>query len=200
MAQSKPILEVQGIDRTLALLNKIDPTYRRDVTKRIKRAGDVMVTEARSMVTTVVGVKGAPLSGMNRGTLIKGREIRWNTAAVNKGFNVKVGSRATKERYVNFTRYTDGVATHTEQIPFGSKPYRLMTMQQRDAAGAIYDHAGRHTEGNFVANLNVEGGGEQPRVIDKVVEKNKPAVQKEVQSVIDDVEKKTNQQLKQRYK
>lgn len=197
---AQPILEVKGIDRTLALLHKIDPNYRRDVTKRIKRAGDVMVQEARSMVTTVAGVKGAPLSGMNRGTLIKGREIRWNTAAVNKGFNVKVGSRATKERYVNFTRYTDGVATHTEQIPFGAKPYRLMTMQQRDAAGAIYDHAGRHTTGNFVANLNIEGGGEQPRVIDKAVEKNKPAVQQEVQSVIADVEAKTNQQLKQRFK
>jgi hypothetical protein len=51
-----------------------------------------------------------------------------------------------------------------------------------------------------VANLDVSGGGEQPRVIDKTVENNKPAVQKEVQSVIDDVEKKTNQQLKQRYK
>lgn len=197
---AQPILQVEGIDRTLAQLNKIDPTFRRQVTKRIKRAGDVMVQEARSMVTTITGVKGAPLSGMRRGNLIKGREIKWDTAAVNKGFIVKVGSRATKERYVNFTRYTDGVATHTEQIPFGAKPYRLMTMQQRDAAGAIYDHAGRHTQGDFVANLNLEGGGEQPRVIDKAVEKNKPAVQEEVQLVIDEVEKKTNQQLKQRYK
>ena len=197
---AQPILQIDGIDRTLALLNKIDPTYRRDVTKRIKRAGTVMVQEARSMVTAVSGVKGAPLSGMNRGTLIKGREIRWDTATVNKGFNVKVGARASKERYVNFTRFTDGVKTHTEQIPFGAKPYRLMTMQQRDAAGAIYDHAGRRGSSKFVTNLNAEGGGEQPRVIDKAVEKNKPAVQKEVQSVIADVEKKTNQQLKQRYK
>jgi hypothetical protein len=197
---AQPNLQVKGIQETLALLHKIDPTYRRDVTKRIKRAGDVMVTEARSMVTTISGVKGAPLSGMNRGTLIKGREVRWNTATVNKGFNVKVGSRATKERYVNFTRFTDGVATHTEQIPFGAKPYRLMTVQQRDAAGAIYDHAGRHTTGRFVANLNVSGGGEQPRIIDKAVEKNKPAVQQEVQLVIADIETKTNQKLKQRYK
>jgi hypothetical protein len=197
---AQPILQIDGIDRTLALLNKIDPTYRRDVTKRIKRAGSVMVKEARSMVTAVSGVKGAPLSGMNRGTLIKGREIRWDTATVNKGFNIRVGARASKERYVNFARYTDGVKTHTEQIPFGSKPYRLMTMQQRDAAGAIYDHAGRHDGSKFVTNLNAEGGGEQPRVIDKAVEKNKPAVQKEVQSVIDDVEKKTNKQLKKRYK
>ena len=198
MAQQ--VLEVKGIQETLALLHKIDPTYRREVTRQIKRAGDVMIQEARQMVTANVGTKGAPLSGMNRGTLIKGREVRWNTGAVNKGFKVKVGSRATKERYVEFTRYTDGVATHTEQIPFGAKPYRLMTVQSADAAGAIYDHAGRHTQGLFVANLNVAGGGQQPRVIDKAVEKNKPAVQQEVQLVIANVEAKTNRQLKQRYK
>jgi hypothetical protein len=38
---AQPIFEVKGIQETLALLNKIDPTYRRDVTKRIKRAGSV---------------------------------------------------------------------------------------------------------------------------------------------------------------
>jgi hypothetical protein len=73
-------------------------------------------------------------------------------------------------------------------------------MQQTDAAGAIYDHAGRRTSSKFVANLNADGGGEQPRVIDKAVERNKPAVQSVVQSVIDDVEKKTNRTLKQRYR
>ena len=62
MAQAN--LEIKGIQETLALLHKIDPTYRRQVTKRITRAGDVMVTEARSMITTITGVKGAPLSGM----------------------------------------------------------------------------------------------------------------------------------------
>ena len=198
MAQKK--LEVKGIQETLAALNKIDPTYRRDVTKRIKRAGEPMLQEARSMITTIVGVKGAPLSGMNRGSLIKGKEITWRTDAVQKGFKIKVGVRASKERYVNFARFTDGVQTHTEQVPFGSKPYKLMVMQQADAAGAIYDHAGRRTGGMFVTNLNADGGGEQPRVIDKAVEKNKPAVQSVVQEVIADIEKKTNKTLKQRYR
>jgi hypothetical protein len=196
----EPILEVKGAQEALAALNKIDPTYRRDVTKRISRAGEPMVQEARQMVTTIVGVKGAPLSGMRRGSLIRGKEIRWQTDAVNKGFKIKVGVRATKERYVNFQRFTDGVATHTEQVPFGSKPYKLMIMQQADAAGAIYDHAGRRGSSKFVTNLNVKGGGEQPRVIDKAVENHKPDVQKVVQSVIDDVEKKTNRTLKQRYR
>ena len=198
MAQQK--LEVKGIQETLAALNKIDPTYRRDVTKRIKRAGEPMLQEARSMITTIVGVKGAPLSGMNRGSLIKGKEITWRTDAVQKGFKIKVGVRASKERYVNFARFTDGVQTHTEQVPFGSKPYKLMVMQQADAAGAIYDHAGRRTGGMFVTNLNADGGGEQPRVIDKAVEENKPAVQSVVQEVIADIEKKTNKTLKQRYR
>ena len=198
MAQQK--LEVKGIQETLAALNKIDPTYRRDVTKRIKRAGEPMLQEARSMITTIVGVKGAPLSGMNRGSLIRGKEITWRTDAVQKGFKIKVGVRASKERYVNFARFTDGVQTHTEQVPFGSKPYKLMVMQQADAAGAIYDHAGRRTGGMFVTNLNADGGGEQPRVIDKAVEKNKPAVQSVVQEVIADIEKKTNKTLKQRYR
>jgi hypothetical protein len=159
-----------------------------------------MLQEARSMITSIVGVKGAPLSGMRRGTIIKGKEIRWQTDAVQKGFKIKVGVRASKERYVNFARFTDGVQTHTEQVPFGSKPYKLMVMQQADAAGAIYDHAGRNTSSKFVTNLNADGGGEQPRVIDKAVERNKPAVQSVVQSVIDDVEKKTNRSLKRRYK
>ena len=197
---AKPILEIKGAQEALAALNKIDPTYRRDVTKRIKNAGEPMLQEARSMITSITGVKGAPLSGMRRGSLIKGKEITWRTDAVNKGFKIKVGVRASKERYVNFQRYTDGVATHTEQVPFGSKPYKLMIMQQADAAGAIYDHAGRRGSSKFITNLNAEGGGEQPRVIDKAVEKNKPAVQQVVQSVISDVEKKTNRTLKQRYR
>jgi hypothetical protein len=197
---AQPIYEVKGIQETLAALNKIDPTYRRDVTKRISRAGEPMVQEARQMITTIVGVKGAPLSGMRRGSLIKGKEITWRTDAVQKGFKIKVGVRASKERYVNFARFTDGVQTHTEQVPFGSKPYKLMVMQQADAAGAIYDHAGRRGSSKFITNLNAEGGGEQPRVIDKAVENNKPAVQSVVQSVIADVEKKTNRTLKKRYK
>lgn len=195
---AQPTIEVKGIQEALAALNKIDPTYRRKVTVRIKNAGQVMVNEARSMVTTIVGVKGAPLSGMSRGSLIKGKDIHWRTDAVQAGFKIKAGVRGTKERYVNFNRYTDGVQTHTEQIAFGAKPYKLMVMQQADAAGAIYDHAGRNSSGLFVTNLNAEGGGQQPRVIDIAVEKNKPAVQNVVQGVISDVEKMTNRTLRQR--
>jgi capsular polysaccharide biosynthesis protein len=72
-----------------------------------------------------------------------------------------------------------------------------MTVQSADPAGVIYDHAGRNTSSQFVSNLNVQEGG-QPRVIDVAVNKNRPAVQAEVLSVVTEVMKRTNQQLKVR--
>lgn len=188
------ILEVQGIQEALAELNKIDPKYRRQVTKRIKNAGKIILTEARSMVAHFDNSKGTgePLSGMRRGNLVKGRETSWRTDQVQKGYKIKVGVRATKERYVNFDK-----GGYTEQVVFGSKPYKLMVVQSTDPAGVIYDHAGRNTSSLFVTNLTKEEGG-QPRVIDKAVANNKPAVQKDVEVVIADVEKITNRNLKRR--
>jgi hypothetical protein len=136
---------------------------------------------------------GAPLSGMARGNLIKGRETAWKTDQVQKGFKVKVGVRASRERYVNFDR-----GGYTEQVVYGSKPYQLMVIQQADAAGAIYDHAGRQTNSMFVTNLNAEAGPE-PRAIDKAVERGREPVTKKVYEVVQDVEKQINRNLRFTY-
>ena len=195
------IVEIEGIQETLKLLNDIDPKYRRLVTKQIKGAGQVIISEARQMVASYDNSKGngAPLSGMVRGNLIKGRETTWRTDAVQKGFKIKTGVRGSKERYVNFTRTDDRGSSYTEQVVYGSKPYRLMTVQSADAAGAIYDHAGRNTSSQFVTNLESQSDvGGQPRVIDVAVDKNRPAVQAEVLDVVKQVEKITNTQLKVR--
>ena len=144
------VVEIEGIQETLKLLNDIDPKFRRLVTKQIKGAGEVILSEARQMVASYDNSKGngAPLSGM---------------------------------------------------VVYGSKPYRLMTVQSADAAGAIYDHAGANTSSDFVTNLESQSDvGGQPRVIDIAVEKNKPAVQAEVLDVVKQVEKITNTQLKVR--
>jgi hypothetical protein len=193
------VLEIKGIQETLKLLNEIDPKYRRQVTRQIRGAGEVILSEARQMVASYDNSKGngAPLSGMVRGNLIRGRETSYRTDAVQKGFKIKTGVRASKERYVNFTRTDDRGSSFTQQVVYGAKPYRLMTVQSADAAGAIYDHAGRNTSSKFVSNLNIEVG-QQPRVIDVAVDKNRPAVQAEVLSVITDVMKRTNRQLKVR--
>ena len=187
-------LQIEGIQETLKLLNDIDPKFRRRVTIQIRNAGASILSEARQMVASFDNSKGngAPLSGMVRGNLIKGRETTWRTDAVQKGFKIKVGVRGSKERYVNFDR-----GGYTEQVVYGSKPYRLMTVQSADAAGVIYDHAGRNTDGQFITNLNVEEGN-QPRVIDVAVDKNKEAVIAEVLKVVEQVMAVTNRQMKVR--
>jgi mRNA-degrading endonuclease RelE of RelBE toxin-antitoxin system len=189
-------VQVLGIKEALKELNDFDKQYRRQVTKDIQGAGEQIINEARSMVAHFDNSKGngAPLSGMVRGNLIKGRETSWRTDAVQKGFKVKVGVRASKERYVNFNRTTDGVITHQEQVVFGSKPYQLMVIQQANAAGAIYDHAGRNTNSMFVSNLNAEVGP-QPRAIDKAVENNRSAVEQKVLEIVDAVSARLNRKL-----
>ena len=178
-------VNITGVQQTLKALNSFDRRYRRQVTIDIKNAGDQIINEARSMVAHFDNslMNGAPLSGM-----VRGRERNWKTSAVQSGFKVKVGVRASKERYVNYSRTTDGVATHTEQVAYGSKPYQLMVIQQADAAGAIYDHAGRNpSTSTFVANLNKEEGN-QPRAIDIAVERNREAVTDKVRQIVQTVE------------
>ena len=195
MASAQPNVQITGIKEALAELNKIDPTFRREITKRIKGAGEEIISDARSMVAffdNSLG-NGAPLSGMVRGNLIAGRETDWKTSKVQKGFKIKVGRAASRERYVNFDR-----GGYTQQVVYGSKPYRLMVIQQTDAAGSIYDHAGRHTSSTFVSNLNAEVG-DQPRAIDKAVEKGREPVTLKVLEVVHDVEKVINRKLKVTY-
>ena len=195
-------LNVTGVKEALAELNKIDPRYRRQITKRIKGTGDEIITQARAMVASYDNSKGngAPLSGMRRGSLVKGREVRWDNKAVQKGFKVRVGVRATRERYVNFTRSDEYGNKYTHQQTFGALPYRIMVIQQADGAGAIFDHAGRNTSGQFVTNLEAQADvGDQPRVLIPTIEKNRPAVERKVDEVLKDVERVTNRQLKRHY-
>jgi hypothetical protein len=186
-------IDVYGVQNALKELNDIDRKIRRQVTKDIKTVGNQIVQEARSMVSTQSRSNGAPLSGMRRGSLIRGREAAWNISEVQGGFNVRVGVRATKERYVDFDQ-----GGYTRQVVYGAKPYRLMVVQQKSFAGAIYDHAGAGISGirntAFIASLKKEVG-DAPRVIDKAVESNRPAVTAELLSIVGKVMTQTNRNL-----
>jgi hypothetical protein len=186
-------IDVYGVQAALKELNDIDRKIRRQVTKDIKSVGNQIVQEARQMVQTQSRSDGAPLSGMRRGSLIRGREAAWNVSEVQGGFNVRVGVRATRERYVDFNQ-----GGYTRQVVYGAKPYQLMVIQQKSFAGAIYDHAGAGISGirntAFIANLNKEVG-EAPRVIDKAVENNRPGVTAELLSIVGKVMEQTNRNL-----
>ena len=186
-------IDVYGVQAALKELNDIDRKIRRQVTKDIKSVGNQIVQEARQMVQTQSRSDGAPLSGMRRGSLIRGREAGWNISEVQGGFNVRVGVRATRERYVDFNQ-----GGYTRQVVYGAKPYQLMVIQQKSFAGAIYDHAGAGISGirntAFIANLKKEVG-DAPRVIDKAVESNRPAVTAELLSIVGKVMEQTNRNL-----
>ena len=186
-------IDVYGVQAALKELNDIDRKIRRQVTKDIKSVGNQIVQEARQMVQTQSRSDGAPLSGMRRGSLIQGREAAWNVSEVQGGFNVRVGVRASRERYVDFNQ-----GGYTRQVVYGAKPYQLMVIQQKSFAGAIYDHAGAGISGirntAFIANLNKEVG-DAPRVIDKAVENNRPGVTAELLSIVGKVMEQTNRNL-----
>jgi len=192
---SSPLtLQISDVQKTLAELNKFDKVYRREITKRIKGAGTEIISTARQLVGDA-----PPLSGMARGKLIKGREVYWDNKSVKAGFKIKVGRRGSRGGTVQFKDKFDAETNPREShsVTFGARPYELMVAQQTDAAGAIYDHAGIKTKGQFVTNLNVEVGS-QPRAIDPAVEKNRKSVEFAVVEIISEVTKALNKNSKAR--
>lgn len=190
-------VRIVGAREILKELNSFDAKYRRQITKDIKASGDVIINDARFLIKNFPNSlnNGAPLSGMVRGNIIKGRPTRWNNDLARQGFKVKVGQAASKERYVTFKRTTDGVVTHSEQIAYGAKPYGLMVIQQVDPAGAIFDHAGiRGGNSLFAANLLKEAG-RAPRAIDIAVAKNKLQVTEDVRKILQRVVELMNRNI-----
>ena len=189
-------MQIEGLQKTLAELNKFDKVYRRQVTKDIKGAGAPIIATARKLIGDT-----PPLSGMVRGKLIKGREVYWTNKTAKAGLKIKVGRRASKGGTVQFKDKFDAENNPREShsVTFGARPYQLMVAQQTDAAGAIYDHAGIKTKNtNFVNNLNVTVGV-QPRAIDPAVEHHRDTVQIAVKEIVDQVAKTLNKNLKVRY-
>ena len=189
-------IEVHGIKEALAELNSFDPKFRKQITKDIANAGQKILVSARALIKDFPNSKGngAPLSNMAKGKLIKGRDVRWDNNTVRAGFKVKVGASASRERVVTFK----GADDTENRVLFKAKPYQLMVIQQKDAAGAIYDHAGRRTPGIFVTNLNAETSHE-PRAIDPAVEMHRDTVEQEVLSIVEKVMNAINKNMQVRY-
>lgn len=197
--------QVFGIQQTLAELNKFDPKFRRQITTDIQAgAGRMVVQSARSMIPT-----DYPLSGMVRGSMIKGRnETIYNIKSVLDGVKTVVGKRASRERTVTFNKplILDGRRVnnaYTQTIDFKARPYALLVAQQTDAAAALWDHAGIREGSQFVTNLITEGEGPNPRASRSLtpgVVAVMPAVQGELSKIIDRVSVKMNKALQIEYK
>jgi len=197
--------EVFGIQETLAELNKFDPKFRRQITTDIQAgAGRMVVDSARSMIP-----RDYPLSGMARGSMIKGRnETTYRIQNVLSGIKTIVGKRASRERTVTFNRplIMDGRRVnnaYTQTIDFKAKPYALLVAQQKDAAAALWDHAGIRDETQFVTNLITDGEGPNSRAsrsLSPGVDAAMPGVEGELSKIVERVSVKMNVALKIEYK
>jgi len=132
-------LEVEGVAEVLRALGKVDPELRKATINNMKKAGEPMAQDARSLFPSA-----SPLSNWGNWTTPKGRVIGpYNPAKVKRG--VKIAYRGSKVR-----------GSDKNTIP-------LLTMRQTDAAGAIVDMAGRRSAGNspqgraFIRGLNRDG-------------------------------------------
>ena len=193
--------QVFGLQETLAELNKFDPKFRRQITTDIQSgAGRMIIESARSMIPN-----DYPLSGMARGSMIKGRnETIYSIKRVLDGVKTVVGKRASRERTVTFKRplLLDGRRinnAYTQTVDFNARPYALLVAQQKDAAAALWDHAGIRQGSQFVTNLITDGEGPNPRASRSLtpgVVAVMPAVEGELSKIIDRVSVKMNRNLK----
>jgi DNA-binding NarL/FixJ family response regulator len=194
-------LQVFGIQEALKEINGFDKVYRRQITTDLQQgAGAAIVTETRQFIPT-----DYPLPGMARGSMIKGRnDTTFRLDRVNAGVKTLVAKRASKERTVTFTRplYADGRVipnAYTQTVDFKARPFALLTAQQKDAAGALWDHAGVNERSQFVQNLITYGKQREPdapRALAKGVGEAMPTVEREVSKVLDRVSEKLNRNLK----
>jgi hypothetical protein len=181
-------LEIYGIQEALAEINKVDRLLRRQITKDIQAgAGNKLVTAARSFIPAK-----APLSRMVNGNMIKGRDgTGWSRDRVIRGIRTVVGKRGQRARTVNFS--------NGRTADFKATQYQLLALQQRDVAGAIWDHAGIRGGGQFVANLIAEGEHvgprEAPRAMEPAALSMETTVQAEMQQIVDRVMTIVNRNL-----
>lgn len=191
-------VKIFGIQQTLKDLNDFDKTMRKQVTKDIKHAGDVIVQDARNAVQKFENSagNGAPLSRMYKYSLIKGRSVFWTTSAVQKGFITKVAKRGNKAKTVMFKDKFDAESNPREShtVSYKATPFQLMTMQQKDVAGAIFEHAGKNKTTKFTQTLNKEEGP-APRVLEKAVIKNRETVVHEVEQIVEKVMQTLNRKM-----
>jgi hypothetical protein len=200
-------LEVHGIQQALAELNKFDPKLRRQITKDIKGGAGAqkIVTQARQFIPT----GEPPLSGMRRGTMIKGREAtRWNNDVAKAGITIVVARRAMKARTAEFKRdlFNDAprgqtAGAFTKTVHFNARPFALMVAQQKDAAASIWDHAGiKGLSSIFVNNLIADGDGgyepTAPRSLIPAVSAAYPEVEQDLSKIVDIVSRETNRNLR----
>jgi len=169
------------VTRLMSALGKIDPALRRATQAKMKLAAKPMVAEARSLVPENSGLNwgnwttDAPELG-KAGT---GRVIgTYDAKKIRRGIKVTYKGPSKRDR--------------------GKEIFPLLTLQNTDAGGAIFDIAGKANGAGkgsenrrrgraMIAKLRAENG-RASRVVWRAAERHLPTVQRGVADAIKDME------------
>ena len=157
-------IDTEGIGVVVRYLRKVEPELARLLPREMKSAARPVVDRARELVPQ-------PTALTNWG--------KW-TLARSSG-----GDRAWTKKA------RSGIVAQTDVRPIGpDNKINLLSIIQKDGAGAIYENAGRHPQADtargraFIRNLNAKNG-ESPRYLWPAVEQNLFYLNRELQDVID---------------
>lgn len=172
---------VGGVRETLRSLQKIDPKLRRQTVSDIKKIAKPIQSDAQSALPPEV-------------------MRNWRNTPAKKG-RVRGGK--------GWPAYQQSVAKKQIKLQFGGRAskeatrWRLLRLVQWDAAGSIFDIAGRKAKnGNgspqavqFMANLFYVSGRRASRTIWPAVEKNQENVTKQVLDTLRSVERTVQREI-----
>ena len=169
------------VSRLMSALGKIDPALRRATQAKMKLAAKPMVAEARSLVPED--------SGLNWGNWTTDAEKlgKSGTGRVIGAYDAKKIRRGIKVTYKGPSKRDRG-----------KEIFPLLTLQNTDAGGAIFDIAGkangsgRNSENAargraMIAKLRAENG-RASRMVWRAAERHLPTVQRGVADAIKDME------------
>ncbi len=169
--------EAEGLADAIRTLGKVDRELKKELVRSMKKAADPLVAEARSLVPSA-----KPLTNWY------GWKGGWDTSKVKRG--IKVSQRNTAQR----TR--EG---QQQEI------IRLLSLTQTNAAGAIFDMAGK-AGGHGRGSEGAARGEAMIRKLDETrtasrslwpaAERRLGEVQDAVRDAIDDMERTLNEELR----
>lgn len=189
--------KVIGLEQTLRELRKVEPEYVKAFRKEARQNASEAITAIKvEFDHTARGWSNAnyPLSGMRRGSLLAGRDVRWGKQKARRNIKFKLGGPRKSSRK--------------------GKVFRMFSLIQSDPAGAIYDMAGKkggsfNPEKQFEENLLAKDAphqkaqpGRPSRGPSRYMWPGAwfylPQLEERMLSMVHDLERKVNRQLVKR--
>ena len=161
-------VEITGLKQALTELGKLDKSARFKAAAKIKASSPALLEEARKQFPPEIGV--SMIKGMGN----KGR-LGYKKAAVDKGVQIMVGGRARGK---------------------GITP--LVTLVQKNAAGALFSQAGMKNNSDFSRLLTNTFGRPQRGIWRSrkfIAEQGSADIMKAVEAVIADANRALQQRL-----